>query len=141
MSNKNIYISQHFINEIELNDVTDMLRTEFGFKYELNDDAELDNEFIITNEEALYRTVGHDSSIINISTLINSLETLRNEGSTHVAVDWHCDHLSYDLYGYTVNLAENHEIEEYQNQKKINEEKRKQISELQDRLRQLNNEL
>jgi hypothetical protein len=131
MSNKNIYITQNYIDEIEIDDVNILLMAEFGFDYDDNE------QFIITNEDNTY----HESCIVNIDTLINSLKTLKKTGSTHVAVDWHCDHLSYELYGYKVNFAEDHEIEEYQIKKIENEEKRKQIAELQDRLRQLNNEL
>lgn len=136
-----MYVLRHFLKQVNIDDVDDMLKNEFGFKYEFDDDFELENDFIIINKETLRRPIGHDSSIININTLINSLETLRNEGSTHVAVDWHCDHLSYELYGYDVTYAGISHIEDYNNTIKDNEKRRKQISELQDRLKQLNNEL
>jgi hypothetical protein len=131
MSNKNIYITQNFIDETEIDDVPILLMAEFGFDHDDNE------QFIITNEDKTY----HESSIVNIDTLINSLKTLKIDGSTHVAVDWHCDHLSYELYGYHVNFAEDNEIEDYQNRQKINEEKTKLRLELQHQLRQLNNEL
>lgn len=124
----NICISQHLIDKIEIDDVNHELRTEFGF-YSADDT----NEFIVTNEETSY----HESEIVNIDTLINSLETLKKMGSTHVSVDWHCDHLSYELYGYAVNYAEDHEIEDYQNKQKLKADKRKQITELQKQIVQL----
>lgn len=140
MKSKNTYITQHSVMKIVIDDVDHELKKEFCFKYETDDDFELENDFIITNEASLQYT-SNDSEIVNIDTLINSLETLKKKGSTHVAVDWNCDHLSYELYGYRVNLAEDNEIEEYQYQKQISSEKRKQISELQNQIYQLRNEL
>ena len=140
MKSKTIYVTQIPTLKINIEDVDYELKQEFGVKYgETFEDR--GDEFIITNEQALLRSMSHDSEIVNIDTLINSLETLRKKGSTHVAVDWHCDHLSYELYGYKVNLAEDNAIEEYQDRQKSINDKRKRISELQSQIHQINSEL
>jgi hypothetical protein len=88
---------------------------ELGYDYETHDDYIEIGDVLQT-----------DGGLVNIETLINKLTEMRSHGATHVACDFHCDHVELDLYGVEYRLAKPEEIQAFHDRKNQSEEKRKQ---------------
>lgn len=104
-------------------------------------DFDIQDEFNIKDHEMCETIeVGNGSvynHVINIDTLIQSLQKMKESGSTHVAVDYHEDHIGYDISGFEIRHSTKEEIEAYQNAKIAKEEVDRKRADLQRQLREL----
>ena len=123
-----LYLHQRNIQEISMNCRS---YEELGFDYEIYD-----------NFEELGEAPQTDAGLVNIDELINKLTGMKSNGATHVACDFHCDHVELDLYGVEYRLATPQEIESFHNENKSKEERKKQleIEQLEAKLKRLKNE-
>ena len=100
----NTYIKKTHIAEHEFSEIDFDLYDEFGF--ESGDD----DEFIVIKK-------GHgaaDGYPIKIDRMIEALTTLKNSGATHVELDYHVDHIGYEISGYEIRKATPEETEAYE---------------------------
>lgn len=107
-----LYIHQRNIQEISLDCRP---HEELGFDYDTHED------YVELGED-----LQTDAGLVKIETLIEKLTEMRSHGATHVACDFHCDHVELDLYGVEYRLATQDEIDAYHNKNKAKEEARKQ---------------
>jgi len=118
------YIHKQLIGEISIDDLDWSLQNEFGGA----DYEDIDFCFV---ENGNYNT---DSHIINIDTMIGELHSMKAKGATHVAIDYHCDHIGYDITGFLVKEATDEEINKYLSEREL--EKQREIKRL-DLIKQL----
>ena len=107
-----LYINQRNIQEISLDCRP---YEELGYHYDTHED------FIVLGER-----LDTDAGLVNIEQLINNLTEMRSNGATHVACDFHCDHVELDLYSVEYRLATPEEIKAYTTKIEIKEEAKKQ---------------
>jgi len=128
---ENIIITKKLI-EVLYSSLMEELRNEFLTEQEQDCDIHVKN-----SESAYYA----DSSSVNIDKIIAQLNKLKEAGSTHVAIDFHCDHDEYELYGYALERESEEErnarieLEEEKKRKK----KEKEIASLEAKLNKLKN--
>ena len=130
MKNNKIYISKKVIGDVCSNDVTSELYDQFGFDIEKHD------YFV-----EIPRSFGAaDSDPIDINQAIKILTDLREKGSSHIQIFYHCDHREYIFSGMKIELADDELIDRYENyqedQRKIDNE----ISELYEKIKELKKE-
>jgi len=70
-----------------------------------------------------------DAYPIKIDHLIESLNNLKEKGSTHVSIEDHCDHVGYDLSGFYYEISNDEEA--VKNKEKLVQ---KQIEKLQEQI-------
>jgi len=73
------------------------------------------DEFDINNEDVTYEIIevgqGITSAyVINIDTMITNLMELKDKGTTHVEIDYHEDHIGYDISTYIMRESTIDEI-------------------------------
>jgi hypothetical protein len=88
-----VYITKKHINNKNQSELDFELQDEFGFNYDDYD------EFVEIEK-------GHgsaDSHPIKIDKMIEILQSLKNEGCSHVQIEYHCDHIGYDISGFEIN--------------------------------------
>ena len=123
---KDIYIKKEFVTEESFAELDFDLQQEFGFMYD-DDDSEFHEIAVDPNPVDTYP--------IRIDCLINSLQRMADLGATHVELDYHCDHIGYDLAGFKIALATSAEIEAELEKKRKEIDIREKRADL---LRQLN---
>lgn len=74
---------------------------------------------------------------ISIDNLIEILQEAKAAGSTHVAIDYHSDHIGYDISGVELRLSTDEEIEKCEAKRKAEQDKRRQIHDLQSQIMKL----
>ena len=132
MEYKKLYVTKRYIDEVEDTELDFVLQDEFGIN---NSGVDVPTyiEFI-ENEQDDYELDGHP---INIDRLINTLQGLKENGATHVQMEYHCDHISYPIQGYKLSVSTEEEVsnhmkkEEEVKLKRIQEQKQKLEKELQ----------
>jgi hypothetical protein len=103
---------------------------QFGWKdHDQHDFVEINNDMLSTDAEP-----------IEIDRLIAILNEAKSKGSTHVAVEYHCDHIGYDIAGIEMRLSTQEEIDSFENKRKAAQDKRRQIHDLQAKIARLQNE-
>jgi ribonuclease HI len=113
MDEEIMYITKEVIEDVEHSEIDFLIRDEFGYDYE-NDQELVEIEVgngDVTNEP------------ISIDTLIESLQELKQKGSTHVALNYHTDHIGYEMTGYKIYLSTEEQISSYEEKLKIKREK------------------
>jgi len=82
---------------------------------------------------------GGDPSPIQIEEVMKILQDLKEEGCSHVEIDWHCDHLEYEFYGYEIRKATPEEMEAETKRQIVatNRMKRDHIQKLKDEIKKL----
>lgn len=108
-----MYITKEVIENINHSEIDFLIQSEFGFDYE-------------TYDELVKIEVGNGdvrNEPINIDTLIDTLQELKQKGSTHVSLDYHCDHIGYEMTGYKIYLSTEEQISNYEEKLKIKREK------------------
>jgi hypothetical protein len=95
-----MYIKKTLIDNKDFSELDFDLQGEFGFDY--NEMDELD-EICSGQGDA-------DGYPIKIDRLIEALTELKNSGATHVELDYHCDHIGYEISGYEIRLATEEEV-------------------------------
>jgi hypothetical protein len=131
MEYKKLYVTKRYIAEVEDSELDFVLQDEFGIN---NSGVDVPTyiEFI-EEEQDDYVLDGHP---INIDRLINTLQGLKENGATHVEMEYHCDHISYPIHGYKLTKSTDEEVTEFTNKQaeknaeKIKKEKERLEKEL-----------
>ncbi len=118
-----IFLNKKLISDIETDEYhEDELAQEFGLSFDWEEDQ------IITFNEGYGSP---DSESIPIDILIGKLQKMKDAGATHVELEYHQDHLTYEIAGYQYSLASQSQIDEYLKRKAENEVKEAKVKELQ----------
>ena len=125
------YVHKILIAEKSIDDLDWLFLNEFGV------DENCDEELGII-EQGNY---GTDAHIINIDRMIAELYKLKHEGSTHVAIDYHCDHIGYDIAGFFVRKSTDSEIDDFEEKKRLKNEREQKRLELLKQLQVLDREI
>jgi hypothetical protein len=127
---KNIYITKKVVEEFSINELHIDLYDEFGFSYDILDSF----EEIVIKKSNYIRT---DSEPINIDKLINKLQEMKSNGSSHIALEYNCGHVGYDITGYNIYKSTNEEIQKLIDEKTKELEKQIKIRKLQEEINKL----
>lgn len=127
---ENIYITKEVIDDVEHSELDFILHGEFGFDYDTHSD------FV----ELLKGNPDVRNEPINIDTLLESLQGLKEKGSTHVSLGYHCDHMGYEMTGYKIYLSTEDQINAYEVKMKAIREKNLKLNELAEQMREIQNE-
>ena len=122
---KKTHIDNYFFGDLDLD-----LYEEFILSYD--DDDELETVRVGRGRA--------DGFPIKIDRMINALNGLKVKGATHVEIGYHCDHIGYDISGFSITELKPDEIIELkakQDAERLREEK---IRKLKNELRELENE-
>ena len=101
--NKNMYVTRTLIDDVEHSEVDIDLHDEFGFDYESGE------SFVVIEH-------GHgdaDGYVTSIDRMIKTLQEMKDKGATHVGMNYHCDHIGYEISGYNVRISTQAEIDVY----------------------------
>ena len=129
MERTKTYITKKLIDDISFSEIDFDLHSEFDFDYET------DSEFI---EIQIGQGIS-DGYPINIDNMIKALEDLKKKGSTHVEINYHCDHIGYEISGYEIKRSNEEEISSYEEKRSKERQKREKISELYNQIKKINN--
>lgn len=66
----------------------------------------------------IYKGKDYPNSPVKIETLKKMLSELEDKGCNYVSIDYHCDHIEYDIFGLDVHSSTEKEIEEYENKER-----------------------
>lgn len=69
--------------------------------------------------------------------MIAKLQELKNAGSTHVELDYHCDHIGYEISGYEIRLSTEEEKNEFDEMNKKEQEKQKRLRDLYNQINEI----
>lgn len=127
---ENIYITKEVIGDVDHSELDFILHSEFGFDYETYDDLV---EIEVGNGDVR-------NEPINIDTLIETLQELKQKGSTHVALHYHIDHIGYEMTGYKIYLSTEEQINTYEEKLKIKREKELKLMALREEYNKIANE-
>lgn len=130
MSNTSVYIIKEHVGDFEHESLDLELSDSFGFEYEDG------SSFIELNKGR----GSVDNTPINLDTMISTLVELKSRGATHVSIDYHCDHIAYEISGYNIKRADPSLVEAYEETRRTKEEKQNQINLLKKQLADLENE-
>jgi hypothetical protein len=130
MDEEIMYITKEVIEDVEHSEIDFLIRDDFGFDYE--NDQEL-VEIEVGNGDVR-------NEPISIDTLIESLQELKQKGSTHVALNYHTDHIGYEMTGYKIYLSTEEQISSYEEKLKIKREKELKLMALREEYNKIANE-
>lgn len=125
-----VFITKKHIVDCDFRGIDFDLHDEFGFNYDEHE------EFV----ELQSGQGGADGYPIKIDRMIKALETLKEKGATHVELDYHCDHIGYEISGYKIELASQDQIAEWYTKRNKKNENSKKIAELQAEIAKLRTE-
>lgn len=124
MSDK-IYITKKVIRNMETEELDFEIMEQFG-------DPNEDDFDIIE-----YGVSKADAAPIKISSMMEILTDLKEQGATHVEIEFHVDHQSYILSSSNIALSTKEEAEAYLSKKMSQTEKLSKIAELQKQIDQI----
>jgi hypothetical protein len=122
-----VYVKKELIVDESFSELDFDLQNEFGFDYD-------------EHEEFVELSVGigyADGYPIKIDRMIELLENMKTQGVTHIELDYHCDHIGYQVSGYSITEASKEEIENYENEKQSHHDKEKKRMDLLRQLKEL----
>ena len=125
-----VYVTKTLIDGVSVSEIDFDLYEEFGV------DISGDDELVIL--EANPDRGDADGYPINIDRMMKMLQDLKDSGSTHVELDYHCDHIGYNVDGYKYEKSTNPETDEYLSKQKHRANIEKQKTELRDKIKALN---
>ena len=115
-----IYVTKRLVDDIEYSEIDFKLHNEFGFDYDIHE------EFV----EIQMGRGDADGYPINIDKMIKTLEDMKAKGATHVEMNYHCDHIGYEISGYEIKPSKQEEIDIYENERLTQRQKDAKIREL-----------
>jgi hypothetical protein len=127
---ENFYITKEVIKDIEHSEIDYLIHEEFGYDYE--NDQEL-VEIKIGNGEVT-------NAPISIDLMIKTFQELKEQGATHVSLDYHCDHIGYEMTGYKIYHSTEDQIKAYEDKLAINQEKALKLRALREEYKRIENE-
>ena len=122
---KDIYIKKSLIDNVSISELDFDLQDEFGFNYD-DDDSQF--------REIMSDAGRADTYPVKIDVLMRILQDMKDQGATHVELDYHCDHIGYDISAFHISHATAEEIAEVNQRERLHREKMQKRAEL---LRQL----
>lgn len=130
---KTLYITKKLISEKEISEIDYSLRESFGFTYD-------EFEEIVEIERGKPKW-GPYTYPLKIDELIEYLQKSKDSGATHIELDYHEDHIGYEMATYRITKSSPIEIAEFE--ESLEEEESDRISrkraDLQRQLRELDN--
>jgi hypothetical protein len=127
---ENFYITKEVIKDIEHSEIDYLIHEEFGYDYE--NDQEL-VEIEIGNGEVT-------NAPISIDLMIKTFQELKEQGATHVSLDYHCDHIGYEMTGYKIYHSTEDQIKAYEDKLAIDQEKALKLRALREEYKRIENE-
>ena len=125
-----IYITKEVIENKEHSEIDFLIRDEFEIDYE--SDYEL-IELIQGKPDVINES-------INIDLMIKTLQELKEKGSTHVSLDYHSDHIGYEMTGYKIYHSTEEQIKDYEEKLSNRRKKEKKLNGLLEEIRRIQNE-
>lgn len=125
-----MYITKEVIEDVEHSEIDFLIHEEFGFDYE--------NEQELVEIEVGNGDVTNEP--ISIDLMIKTLQELKEKGSTHVSLDYHCDHIGYEMTGYKIYHSTEDQIKAYEDKLAINQEKALKLRALREEYKRIENE-
>ena len=129
MSN-NIYYTKVLVDDVEHSEIDMDLQILFGFNYDKHDD------FV----EIPQGYGDADGYPIAIDRMIQTLESMKTKGATHVEMNYHEGHIGYEISGYIIRPSTTEEIAVMENKKLTIDQKNARIAELYAEIRRLQHE-
>jgi len=129
-----IRLTKEFIAEVEDSEIDFDLQREFAG--EVDGDAYVNIEWI----EKGGPQWGSEGYPIRIDRVMQILQEMKDKGATHVEMEYHCDHISYPIYGYRITHAEQADIDELEQKKTQAEKLAAEAKELRAKLREIENQ-
>lgn len=127
MDNK--YLQKIHIKEDSIDELDFVLQDEF--ETDPNDRL----HFIEVGKGSVY------THVINIDTFVKMLQDLKDQGATHIEMDYHEDHIGYDISAFEIRLSTEEEILSYVMANNAKREKDLKREELQRQLRELDDNI
>lgn len=124
---ENIYYTKVLVGDFEAGDLDHKLMKLYGFDWDTHDD------FVET-------TMGRgdaDGAPIAIGELLDIILGLQKSGATHVEMNYHEDHVSYEISGYVIRPSTTEEIKIKQTESLSRKEKEDQVAALYAEIRKI----
>ena len=125
----NIYVTKRLVYDIEFSEIDIEFDEKFGRDY---DDDDSDVIEIELGEQG-----DADGHVIDIDKMINTLQNIKNKGSNYVSLNYHEDHIGYEISGYSIKKSTPEEIQNYEFELMTERERRNKIMELQREIEKL----
>jgi len=129
-------VKKFYIDDVSFSEIDFDLYDKFKLDTDLEGDEypQLENDGKSTNAEDCYP--------VEIDSLIEKLNELKIKGANYVQIDYHCDHIGYDISGWLIRKVTQEDIDlENSNLKEFAEKnKQKQIKDLEEKLSKLKGE-
>ena len=129
-----IRLTKEFIAEVEDSEIDFDLQREFAG--EVDSDTYVNIEWI----EKGGPQWGSEGYPIRIDRVMQTLQEMKDKGATHVEMEYHCDHISYPIYGYRITHADQADIDELEQKKTQAEKLEAEAKELRAKLREIENQ-
>jgi len=126
-----IRLVKEFIAKVEDSEIDFDLQREFAG--EVNGDAYVNIEWIKKGGPKW----GSEGYPIRIDRVLQILQEMKDKGATHVEMEYHCDHISYPIYGYRITHADQADIDELEQKKTQAEKLAAEAKELRAKLREV----
>lgn len=126
-NSEKFYSTRKLIRDTEVSEIDCELDKELGFDYDTFEE----------HVEIKLGNGGSDSEPIQIDWLLRILNELKEKGSTHVAIEYHVDHIGYQIDGYEIRKSTQSEIDEYVSAKLIKKKTQEKINSLKQQIRKL----
>jgi len=121
------YLQKIHIEDNSIDELDFVLHDEFGIDTYNNQEFEI----IQVGNSSAY---GH---IVNIDMFMERLQSLKEKGATHIEMEYHCDHIGYDISAFHVRPSTDEEINTFEKAKSAKDEVDRKRAELQRQLREL----
>lgn len=122
-----VYVTKRLVADIEHSEIDFDLYNQFGFDYDTH------SEFV----DIQMGQGGADGYPIDIDRLVKTLTDMKAKGATHVEMNYHCDHIGYEISGYEIKPSAKEEIEIYENERLTQRQKDAKIRELYKQIQEL----
>ena len=126
-----IRLVKEFIADVEDSEIDFDLQREFAG--EVDSDTYINIEWI----EKGGPKWGSEGYPIRIDRVLQILQEMKDKGATHVEMEYHCDHISYPIYGYRITHADQADIDELERKKTQAEKLAAEAKELRAKLREI----
>lgn len=104
-------------------------------------DLELRDEFVVDDTIDMVKIeIGHgisDGYPIKIISIVDILIEMVKHGATHVGLNYHEDHIGYEISGYKLEAATSSQIEVYQKSVEEYKLKREKLNELKKQIKEI----
>lgn len=115
-----MFITFEVIENQEISELDFVNQSNFGFSY---DEYYQLTEIIIGKPRVTTEPILIDS-------IIDKLQKIKERGSNYVSLDYHCDHISYEMTGYKVYPSQEDQILSFIEKRDSDKQKQRKIMEL-----------